>query len=53
MHICVSSALLPNNMVMFEPELQLKATSGSMTLLQLWSMLVSEAPVTIEGHADA
>lgn len=33
-------------------ELQLPARSGSMVLLQLGSVLMSEAPVTIERHAD-
>lgn len=39
-------------MVMSGPELQLKAMSGSVGLLQPGSALISNVPATIEGHAD-
>uniref|UniRef100_A0A8C8W563 Uncharacterized protein n=1 Tax=Peromyscus maniculatus bairdii TaxID=230844 RepID=A0A8C8W563_PERMB len=47
-HILLSSA-----MVMSGPGLQLGAMSGSVALLQPGSVLMSVAPVAIEGHADS
>lgn len=44
--------LLPGDMVTSRPELQLRAMSVFMSLLQPGAMLMSVAPVTIEGHAD-
>lgn len=44
--------LLHNAMVTSEPELQIRAMSVLMALLQLGFMLVLEASATIEGHAD-
>lgn len=46
--------LLPNSIVMSGSEQQLRAMSGAVVLLQPGSVLmISEAPVTTEGHADA
>ena len=44
--------LLPNVMVTSGAELQLRAMSGSMALLQPVSVLMSTASDTIKGHAD-
>lgn len=45
--------LLPDAMVMSQPEMQLKAMSGSVTPLQLGSVLMSKVPVAIEDYVDA
>lgn len=45
-------SLLPNAMVTCGPELRLRAMSESMALLQPGSVLMSKAPVTIDGHTD-
>lgn len=46
------SALLLNDMVTPRPELQLRAMSESVAPLQAESVLMSDAPASIEGHAD-
>lgn len=43
-------ALLHKVMVTSGPELQLKVMLGSVALLHLGSMLMSNAPVTIKSH---
>lgn len=46
------SALLPNVMVTSGSELYLRAMSRSKALLQLRSVLMSKAPVTMESRGD-
>lgn len=41
--------LLPGVMVQFRPKLRPRAMSAPVALLQPWSVLMSLAPVTIEG----
>lgn len=51
---CCGWLVLPlRNMVTFGSDLQLRAVSGSVTLLQLGSVFMSITPVTIGGHEDA
>lgn len=45
-------ALLPDAMMMSGPELQFRAMSGSMALLQPRPVLMFEVPVTLKGYMD-
>lgn len=47
------TVVLPDAVVMCGPELQLRAMSGSIALLQPGSVLMSKISVTVEDHVDA